>query len=385
LAPANISAMRRGAFVIALWAACRSASSLPSTGSRTDPAPSEYVVDHAIDLADPAIVPADEAALLAARDRRDVAAMRAHAWEVFAAIQPAWMHWPSSDVVFGEPDRIFRPLQPFHVAGRVERETLPVMFAVVFDPIAAAHVRRHRLASRVGLRAAGVAIPPFPRAAITLKLVWYPVKHAGTTALPIWDNAPARADADGNPSRTWSRRVVIDPALASAAGDRVPLSAFLYRTLREPDELAAARSVAHDPTLAVGDHVVLVGMHVSTREIPEWVWATFWWHDQPDAGPYAADRPAALAGAARSYLMDVAYSAEAPAEPDGSPHACMNPWLEARFPNGLHSNCVACHQRAAFGATDYLPVTRGPIAAGDPYFANKVTTDLVWSLALEAK
>jgi hypothetical protein len=63
----------------------------------------------------------------------------------------------------------------------------------------------------------------------------------------------------------------------------------------------------------------------------------------------------------------------------------MNPWLEARFPNGVRSNCLACHRRAAFGATDYLPVTRGDLSLDDPYFAGKVATDFVWSLALEAR
>src|SRR5512138_981661 len=111
--------MRRVWLVLAL-ASCRSASSLPNPSNPPADPPfvaSDRVADHAIDLAEPAIVTADEAALLAARDHGDLAAMRAHAWDVFAAIQPAWRRWPSSDVVFGERDRIFRKPQPFVVAG----------------------------------------------------------------------------------------------------------------------------------------------------------------------------------------------------------------------------------------------------------------------------
>jgi len=100
-------------------------------------------------------------------------------------------------------------------------------------------------------------------------------------------------------------------------------------------------------------------MHVTTKEIPDWVWATYWWHDRPDDGRFGDGRPATLAGAAGHYLMDVAYSAETPRQPDGSPPACMNPWLEARFPGGLSSNCLTCHQRAAFGAPDYLHAAGG--------------------------
>ena len=63
----------------------------------------------------------------------------------------------------------------------------------------------------------------------------------------------------------------------------------------------------------------------------------------------------------------------------------MNPWLEARFPGGLSSNCLTCHQRAAYGASDYLPVTHQTLAVGDPYFTGKTTTDFLWTLAFEAR
>ena len=140
----------------------------------------------------------------------------------------------------------------------------------------------------------------------------------------------------------------------------------------------------HDDSLVAGDYVALVAMHVTAKEIAEWTWATLWWHDRPDDGPYAAGRPASVTGVFRDYLMDVTYSAVTPAEADGSPRACMNPWLEARFPDGLHSNCVACHQRAVVGAVDY--------SAGDARHCSprassviRVQTDFVWSIALEAR
>jgi hypothetical protein len=334
----------------------------------------------------PAPPPPEETRLLAARDLGDVDTMRAHCWQVWHDIQDKWQAWPSSDVVLGMPDRIFRALQPFRIGERMEVETLPLMFAVIYNPEAAAHVAKNRLELRSTLRKRRPAIPAFSRGAIVMKAVWYPVHARGVTELPLWDGESILPE--GNPGRTWSRHVAIEPGGEDRVVDgvhHVPLDAFLHRTLNTQAEVAAARTVAHDPSLAIGDHVVIVGMHVSTKEIPDWVWATFWWHDRPDAGPYAAGRPASLTGAAASYLMDVAYSEQTPREPDGSPHVAMNPFLEARFPDGLHSNCVACHQRAAYGTMDYLPITRGTTAPGDPYFADKVTTDFVWSLALEAR
>jgi hypothetical protein len=128
--------------------------------------------------------------------------------------------------------------------------------------------------------------------------------------------------------------------------------------------------------------VVLLGMHISTKEIPDWVWATLWWHDRPDEGPYAAGRPARLEGAARNYLMDVTFSAT---DTKGAPQPVMNPWLEARFPDGVHSNCLTCNRREALGTMEYLPVTRQDTPVTDPYFTDKTQTDMVWSLALEAR
>ncbi len=336
--------------------------------------------------------PPDQVRLLAVRDRGDVAAMRAHGWQLWRDLQDRWRGFVSSDVVLGQPDRVFRGMRPFRNGDAIEAETLPVMFAVAFDETAAAHIRRYALGSRAVLRAIQ-AVPEFPRSAVALKLVWYPVHRDRSTTLPIWDGDPVNPDARGNPDRTWRRAITIEPpagggresAPAPAGPPAVPLEAFLYRTLDGDAELAAARAVAHDPSLARGDHVVLLGMHVTTKEIPDWVWATYWWHDRPDEGRFADGRPAGLEGAARHYLMDVAYSAQTPREPDGSPHACMNPWLEARFPGGLSSNCLTCHQRAAYGASDYLPVTHQPLAAGDAYFTGKTTTDFLWTLAFEAR
>ena len=69
----------------------------------------------------------------------------------------------------------------------------------------------------------------------------------------------------------------------------------------------------------------------------------------------------------------------------GTGAPCFNPWLEARFPDGMRSNCVTCHQRAVVGATDYLPVTTGRLRDDDTYFAGHAPTDFVWSIAFEAR
>ena len=144
--------------------------------------------------------------------------------------------------------------------------------------------------------------------------------------------------------------------------------------------------------IAVNDRLALVGINMMTHEQHDWVWAAFWWHDRPEVGPFAADRPSALRGPWRNYLMQAAFDAETPRASDGGAHICFNPWLEARFPDhgkggGTVSNCLSCHQRASYPAAPFLPVTRGaPNLREDPALApDRLRTSFLWSLPLHAK
>ena len=335
-------------------------------------------------------------ALLGDRDRGDLRAIRAHGWELWQHLAGgehlAWEHWAPTERVFAAAPIArpkFRSPRPFRAGGTLEAETLPVMFDVLFDPHAARHVKIQHLNEREVLDLLA-ELPTFPNDATAVKLTWYAVHAHGLTAMPIWDGEPAQPDAEGNPDRTWKRAIAVDPdrsviregevAEVSLGGRAfsakvVPLAAFLVRDLVTED-LETARLAAHDPALVAGDHLALVAAHVSTKEIPDWTWQTYWWHDAPSAGRFAAGRPTELHGVAANYLMDVTYSAGTP---------CFNPWLEARFPDGQSSNCVTCHQRAAVGAADYLPVTQRRLRDDDPYFEAHLQSDFVWSIPFEAR
>jgi hypothetical protein len=139
-----------------------------------------------------------------------------------------------------------------------------------------------------------------------------------------------------------------------------------------------------------GDYLVLVAMHIATKEISDWVWATIWWHDQPEEGAFARARPDTVRGAWRNYLMDVAFDDALPQAADGGPHVSFNPWLEARFPDqgsggGTVSNCMTCHRRASYPAIRFLPITRGQADLNrDPAYAtDRLRTNFLWSIALQ--
>src|SRR5262249_8502968 len=152
-------------------------------------------------------------------------------------------------------------------------------------------------------------------------------------------------DAQGNPFTDWSRVVAIDPlhdAVADGtthdinfggqnfANARVrPLSSlyhFRLDTQEQVDAVNDMHALNGDPATQwsveragrIGDYVALIAFHYTTKEIPDWVWSTFWWHDAPNAGAFAAGRPTDVTGVWRNYLMDVAMSADTPREADGS-------------------------------------------------------------------
>lgn len=382
--------------------------------------------------------PADKAILLAYRDSNNIPAMRKHAWMVFAGLtqrtpggEAVFETWYSAEEVFntGPTPQGLRRIQRRFKSPRQFRQTgvgpqaigASLLSFTLFNEANRTHVRTNELnkqskltSLRDAFRASSTPtekrdITEFPAKAISLKLVWWLVKRTGKTGMPIWDADPANPDAQGNPNTSWKRVVAVDPTRPTIppgevadvrypAGQLrrnsavVPLENF-YHFQITANEIAAVRSVLGG-SAQVGDYAALVAMHVTTKEIPDWVWATFWWHDKANDGPFAADRPSAVSGVWRNYRMDAAYSSDTPMESNGSPNVCYNPWLEARFPNGMVSNCMACHQRAVWPVPvpvppnpPFLPIVRGALAKNDTYYKtnDRMRLDFLWSVAFESQ
>lgn len=381
--------------------------------------------------------PAVEQSLLQLRDNSDVTGMRRHAWMVFAGMtQPVpsgeavWETWYSSNETFGaaQPQALnLRKLQRRFQAPRqfsgvgVHPQAVGASLAsfTLFNEDLRTFVRQNKLYQKSTLAAINKSfgpqtpvekreIPAFPNKAVAVKTVWWIVKKSGMTAIPVWDAALNPPLPNGNPFPSWKRCVAIDPARPSiptgetrmmscnqgsqTATSVVALDSFYHFTITQ-DDLNSLHQLPNDipnlNTAAVGDYLALIAMHVTTKEIADWVWATFWWHDKPSEGAFAAARPDQVHGAWRNYLMSTAYSMDTPREADNSAHAAFNPWLEARFVNGAVSNCMTCHRRSVFSGKSsdpaFLPVTRGTPAASDPRFAGATKLDFLWSVLLESQ
>jgi len=370
--------------------------------------------------------PAKEETLLNALKTNDEAALRKHAWMIFAGLtQPArpnepgseavWETWFSGAEVFasGPAPQGGRTLQRRFEVPRQLRTPGPAPQAIgqsqlsftLFNKELQQHTRTNKLNLAATLDAINAKwtpqtpikdrkIPDYPREAMSLKIVWTHVPKSGLAALPVWDEKPLVPVAPAQPPESWSRVVAIDPTRPTIpAGEKkdinfagkqfkdvavVPLSAFYHFAL-------SANQVALVPNAAEGDFMAVTAFHYTTKEIPNWVWATFWWHDSPGAGRFSSDRPDAtvLKAPWRNYLMGVGYDMDKPSEADGSPKIVFNPYIEAGFSNGANSNCMTCHQRAVWQKQNFLPITRGAAKPDDPHFKDSTAVDFLWSLVLE--
>lgn len=402
--------------------------------------------------------PLSEAALADMLARQDQAAMRRHAWSVWAALTaptpsgfPVMLTWYGNPEIFGAGTianpRLFLPqvlVGPPDNFGNGD----PPSEINLYNQAYRDHVRgqgyqwRETLRDLVG-RAADVA--DFPAEAIVVKTVWWPVRHDGLTTLPVWDEEPTRPtfwgtgvgalvdqgffgpltpeqqaelkshERHGNEWGVFRRVVALDPTSTAAPGATaevdffdpegldyqtsvrrearvVPLNRLLTVRLRDAatvDRLNA--SVLGNLTqrfwgrpITREDSLALVAVHVTTRETPDWVWATFWWHDEPATG----DRPAGLPAPFDQFRMSVTHSADVPLADDGGPHITYNPYLEAGFSRGTQSNCLGCHQRAAYtpeGTNHPMPVHRGTIPLDDPSFQGDLRTHFLWSLVFRPR
>lgn len=360
------------------------------------------------------------------RQQGDLVGQRDHAWALFATLtradkngRPQFENWHGEDALFSNAASSERGIAGFSRTSdgglKAEAPDVPVLTYTLYDDAAFDHIMRYRLNSVAGLEAlrkkGAPGVPAFPAKAMVLKTAWWPVAKEGLTAMPVWDpesNPPRR---NGNPYTSWQRAVAVDPSNQGPATARISFAgrdfaaahrigigalyhvtvdgAMAWRMMRDPTT-AKAVTIALGRPLQQGDYLALVAANLAAREVPDWIWAAYWWHDRPEQGAFAAGRPPTLAPVFRNYLMQPAFDAEKPVT-NGQPHIAFDPWLEGRFPDGGHgggvaSNCMACHQRASYPKVAFLPVTRGAPDPDDPAEApGRLGTSFLWSLAMHAK
>lgn len=291
-------------------------------------------------------------------------------------------------------------------------------------------------------------IPDFPNSAIVIKPVYEIVPGPERTGkaynslfrMKVWANIPTslRTNPVAFPQTMWNSWVYVDArnrgrgkgkvAYAGFGGDTAQVTYnvrdFVHYTLTKAEAytLDSSKTVVGAQG---GDIAVLVGMHITTREISRWTWQTLWWAPDPEHAPaptspgVTANKPAQLRGAPRHYALAIAYQMISPVQPPsggtnkGRSIYAFNPYLEAAFSSkdlsndavvmtngvrvvnnvGIRTNCMSCHAQANHSPADtILNKNTSPgyigntyVSLTDPKFKGVLRTHFLWSVPDMAK
>jgi hypothetical protein len=269
-------------------------------------------------------------------------------------------------------------------------------------------------------------IPAMPPQSIVLKPMMWPVPKGGFGALPVWDDQKSDGGqyAGYEIQKMWPRAVAVTttpqalviPAsvtfLHGVTMNGAPLGPNTYQkpqvvgtdqfyhyrpdisTMDACDRaiLDASAYWAYGRMFQPGDELVLVAMHIITKEQGAWTFQSVWWHDRPDQGPYAANRPnippSQAPGPWRHYLMTSTYGI--PAVPGGKTWpVAYNPYIELAADHPIQTNCMNCHHRAAAPNAKSSYLAKGPSNPGaldifeqtNPIFNGLLQVDSMWAIS----
>ena len=300
----------------------------------------------------------------------------------------------------------------------VRSDSALVMVTVSYNTAAEGHVRSNRYYLKSTLDSLNAAfnaqktplanrnILNFPDSAVALKPTYLPISADGLTILPYWAGPLASTDTALPDINTWTQCVAVDPT-GKQVGDSVQvpcntlpkvwakvvgLDKFYHFRLNAAEATAfyqgpGSMRVSHGTwigrdTVRAGDYGVLVAMHVTTKEITDWTWQTFWWTPDWQQDPRAKDQPASVQGVFKNYAMNTAYYMTVPPA-NTQNQVAFNPYLEPDLgPQGKLSNCMTCHRAAAWNGTPY--VFNGNLSPSDTLFNGTTKLDFLWSIQATA-
>jgi len=280
-----------------------------------------------------------------------------------------------------------------------------VLETVSYDPSAAYFATSNKLFNQSVLEGYKVKdgmgkIPEFPNTGITTKPTYYagvPDK-GGLIRVPVWESPePAKAFK----YTQWQKFVYAD----------IENDFINYKIDKIGADYLNAHQDAGTPAsrqFIEGDYVLLVAMHVTTKEFKNWTWQTFFWSPDPSNPPSPSSkfeaglRPKQLKGAAAHYAVSTAWAMVWPNQPetggtDENTRAIIafNPYLEGGFgpqvfslPNkynstyvyGMQTNCMSCHSLSTLSGKNGYTTAQYIDMRDTSLFKNDVRLDFTWSI-----
>lgn len=250
----------------------------------------------------------------------------------------------------------------------------------------------------------------FPKGSVALKTFWYVVDDHTTVAYWDWNKIPR--DDQLKPITTFDLVCVrLKPAPGSGCLDA---KKYFYTLTKDASMTFTKPKGA--PDVQNGQTLILVALHIVSKQMPDWLWATYWWRGD---GPLAthgnswtcadAQRDAIKSDLAKMpafwqyYSMDVDASFKYPKPPVDSTEvtkcgtpgtiginyeerlAVYSPFVEALLLNGRKSSCIGCHALANTGMAQDGPKVP-PVGVPDQNlslatFELGIRTDFMWKVA----
>lgn len=310
--------------------------------------------------------------------------------------------------------------------GATHSDTFDIKVSVNYSPDASKYCIQNKIFYKSTLdslvRAGNQKIPDFPNTALTLKPVYKVIRKEALIdgkyyVLPVWPGVPAN-DSIPFDEVQWNTYVYVDVTNSSNGTGHI-----ISKGQKPGPENAYNLNDFIHYQLNPQNHVILVAMHVTSREITRWTWQTYWWDPNPDQAEAPSSqgvvnaRPAQLKGAARHYAMSIGYTFIQPNQPltggnnIGTSIYAFNPYLEAGFDSttftygglatvitkgttvvnnvGMRTNCMSCHALATFDINNYSFNNGNTVPyIGNTYIdmvkdsirAKYLTLDFAWSI-----
>lgn len=343
--------------------------------------------------------------------------VRTMGWDLLGQVlkEPWFMKWPGPDT---KPNPVLRSVL-LQRKDEPPISEIPETFQTIhFNPVAYEAFQGLKSEGRSFLKAGEPNLfPGFPQNSRALKAIWRRVPKGGELKLGVWGGVSGIQDRESpRKASEWSDCVIVDAIGHEANLDtkcpgggiarHVPVSEFSHFPVEDPSAIPVSfLSLKDTPNfgLAKGDTMILVGLHLASKEIPDWTWSTFWWQpestqDFPEFVEFVKDKPKSLREPKQSwkdFVGNTSISFLYPASkrtamPRRKPYnVIFNPYLEAaELPYGTVSNCMSCHSRASTSAEIVRGTVRDLMKIGLETvkdFEGNTKTDYSWSLAIRTK
>lgn len=243
-------------------------------------------------------------------------------------------------------------------------------------------------------------IPAFPRDSIILKAEWQSITNEGPNYVRYWTYRSRNDCKDGCFERITVRKAGSDEPCNLPLKKSADIRSTCFYTVNDDGQQ--------------GNSLILLGLHVMTKETSDWTWSTFWW--SPEAGlrsKFSQGRfdSTIIPGFWRNYLMDTTLSmseprekhyafGEIPVESDACHQSWsrpskakinFNPYIEVApdagggMLNARLSNCINCHKRSSYPGFNNNNMRgipwRDELDSKTDCFAKQIRLDYLWSLS----